>query len=119
VKNDSAKTARVWNVRIEIVPSNPQMESYFADMHNDDSSEPILPKGTKVKNVEFAFRITNSPVPAPFALRSLLVSQIRFWTVSEDGEGEPQSMHISEAPDADRLVPTIQTHLANKLNWRF
>jgi nucleoside phosphorylase len=117
VTNSSNKTARVWNVRIEIVPSNPKMKPYFLEMQNKDSTEPILPRGSQVKNVEFAFRIMNSPVPLPFAFRSLLVSEIRFWTVSEDGEGAPQSVHISQVPDSDQLIPTIQTHLRNKLGW--
>ncbi len=60
----------------------------------------------------------NDPVPISFALRSLLVTQVRYWSVSEDGEGEPLSITISQAPDTDQLIPTIQTHPPNKMARR-
>jgi hypothetical protein len=119
VTNKSSKAARVWTVKLEVIPSSEAIANRFKHYPSANSGDVILPSQTGVKTIEFGFRIyRDERFPLPFAVRGLVTSAIRFHTVSEDGIGPPQSRTISEGAETETLSSSIGITLRNKLSWQ-
>jgi hypothetical protein len=114
VTNKSGKTARIWTVKCEFVPSSQAVADRLRTYPNTHSGNVILPSQTNTQNIEFGFHVRQQEGP-PFALlfRSLMMTSVRFHAISEDFVGESQTVTIGQVADSIILYSQIENALRN------